>query len=103
MTDMTISNKSIPENYTVTCASGRQQNLKDLTVMFNRVQPKDNWKNPISCQLILQNPEKEIPFIKDAVAWFAGCETAVDYTHNSTQTRPIVWVSACGYYIAVGP
>ena len=75
----------------------------DLEMAFDLVSPKPNWKEKIDILIYLTgDANKQIAAIREAVKYFCDCEVAIDYTEDSTQTRPRISVMGCGYYISVG-
>jgi len=75
----------------------------ELLDALNQVVNKDNWKVKIDTIIPLEgDPERQIAAIKEAVKFICGCEAAVNYTYDSTLSKPIVSVMAPGYYICAG-
>lgn len=81
----------------------REFSRRELTIAFDRVVDKTNWKYPINTVINLTgNSEKEIATIKAAIAFFTGSEAVIEYTHDSTLSKPMVSVMAAGYYRSIG-
>lgn len=66
------------------------------TAEFAKVEPKDNWKDPIDTTIATPTAEEQAA-ITDAVIYFCGCVPEF-YPTKDGKTRVI----AEGYYNAVG-
>lgn len=86
---------------------GRQVSRGELDEAFKKVQPKDNWKNPINAEVVVEGDE-EIAMIREAVIFFTG---SVPSFKALRPVRPIrgkdggamlYKVVAAGYYVAIG-
>lgn len=67
--------------------------------LFNLVQPKDNWKNPINAlvdpmDLVELNATKQD--LNDAIVFYAGGPVTI------TREGSKLHVTAPGYYVAIG-
>jgi hypothetical protein len=65
------------------------------SAVFNKIAPKDNWKNPILCWI----KEDEFEECNEAAIWFTGAGLTVVYRVVGTNA---VRVSAPGYYATIG-
>lgn len=81
--------------------NGRDVNRAELTIAFNAVAPKDNWKNPIDATVDLDDYTKAM--VAEAVTFFTG--SVATFTRIGGTTTGGVGryrVTAKGYYAAVG-
>lgn len=85
---------------------GQPVTRAQLSIAFNLVSDKTNWKNPINRELILTG--QDVAMIRTAVQFFAGCvptfsvlagRVEFDGKGNPLSTYN---VKAAGYYAAVG-
>lgn len=68
---------------------------------FERVKPRDNWKNPIRATFTTSTDPAEsaleVDTIREAVVYFCGCVPEIRHQGNFRFT-----CEAVGYYAAVG-
>lgn len=80
---------------------GREVTRGELHEAFKRVEPRGNWKNPISAEFSTATVEAdsayEVEVIREAIVFFTGSVPTIRHLGNF---RFIA--QAAGYYAAVG-
>lgn len=75
----------------------------ELHDAFNLVHNLIHWKNPIDIVVELRgNPERQVCAIRQAVIFFTGSVPTIEYTDDSSLSRPKIQVKANGYYKTIG-
>lgn len=72
-----------------------------LTAAFNRVAPQSHWKNPIDCEVEIEN-NRELRGIYDAVIHFTGSVPSFKALRVTERNTCIYRVRAAGYYATIG-
>lgn len=72
-----------------------------LTAAFNRVAPKDHWKNPIDAEVTIAN-NRELRGIYDAVIHFTGSVPTFKPLRVTAENACVYRVKAAGYYATIG-
>ena len=77
---------------------------KDIHEAFALVEPTGNWKKPIDATVELKRGEAvyQLAAIHAAIVYLTGSEPDIDYTNNSTLSKPVIHVRAKGYNAPVG-
>jgi high-affinity K+ transport system ATPase subunit B len=84
----------------VTRIEGRDVTRAELSRAFSRVEPKQNWKNPIDAIVVISSSYERLA-IAAAVTFFTGSVATFDVVRleaNHSTYR----VRAAGYYAAIG-
>lgn len=85
---------------------GRDVTRGDLAKAFARVEPRDNWKNPIDAEVVLSS-DFEMMTISEAVTFYTGSvptfvPVAVITKCGKTTGQTKYRVRAAGYFATIG-
>lgn len=75
---------------------GYEFTVRELRGAFERVEPPENWKNPIDADIVLAD-ERDLALIVSAVLFMTGSHAAIEAL-GCRRFR----VTAAGYYVAIG-
>lgn len=85
---------------------GRDVTQGELSAAFDKVAPKDHWKNRIDAQVVLSN-DFDLLLIHNAVEFFTGSKATIEpvaiITSNGRPTGQTRYrVKAAGYFATIG-
>ncbi len=95
------SEKATSASQIVAQVNGRGVTRDELSLAFDAVADKANWKNPINTVVDLDDYTKAL--VAEAVVFYAGCVPSFErLTGTTTSGLAKYRVTAKGYYAAVG-
>lgn len=83
---------------------GRDVTQGELSQAFDKVSPKDHWKNPIDAQVVLSN-DFDLLLVAEAVTFFTGSKatfTPVLFITARGKREMRYRVRAAGYFATIG-
>lgn len=75
---------------------GEDVTRRDLIRAFERVEDRTNWKNPINCEVRIED-DRDMETIRAAVEFLTGSKATFEFVRAN-----VYRCKAVGYYAAVG-